>query len=635
MNPDSLNENQRRAVEWAGGPLLVLAGPGSGKTRVLTVRIANILADSPGKPFRVLGLTFTNKAADEMRERLTALAPGAAERALLTTFHAFCADVLRQHGSHIGIRPDFSILNQKADQVAVIVEVIRHLAPETDNPGTVAEGYLPHIQECLEAFCATEDIPSRYKNQEYGNNVRLLYEGYRQELVKRNALDFPSLLFLTHELLTAKPAVGKQLRIIYPYICVDEFQDTNLAQYTVLRQMIGEQPKNLFVVADDDQIIYEWNGASPDRLRQVRADYSLEVIQLPTNYRCPSAVIDLANNLIRNNLDRSADKQPLVAHKAPCDDSPIYLQRLNTQEEEVAWVADHIRDRGREQWGHCAVLARAKWLLEAVIKTLNALDVPAVISVRKDEFQSHPFRWLHAALRLANNRHDREQLRRVRKAFYEMEGLDIDLPYPAAEMTEPPADLLRDWIAQALSRSELERWTSDFLTRIRPLTVGEFDSSRFISESLIWFNAVLAGADTAYREGFEEFAEELVAWQELLGSIQAKYGGDALNLPTLLQEFDLCSKTPSAPADAVRCFTVHAAKGMEFNHVYVIGLAEGVMPSWQSVKDGDQSPSLREERRNCFVAITRTQTSLTLTYARRYNGLKDPSRFLSEMGLIV
>jgi len=296
MNLDSLNENQRQAVEWAGGPLLVLAGPGSGKTRVLTVRIAKILADSPGKPFRVLGLTFTNKAADEMRERLTALAPGAAERALLTTFHSFCADVLRQHGSHIGIRPDFSILNQKADQVAVIVEVIRRLAPDTNNQGTVAEGYLPRIQECLEAFCAPDDIPGRYKDPKYSNNVRVLYEGYRQELVKRNALDFPSLLLLTHELLTSKPAVAKQLRIVYPHICVDEFQGTNLAQYTVLRQVIGQQPKNLFVVADDDQIIYEWNGASPERLRQIRADYNMDVIQLPTNYRCPSAVIDLANN---------------------------------------------------------------------------------------------------------------------------------------------------------------------------------------------------------------------------------------------------------------------------------------------------------------------------------------------------
>jgi DNA helicase-2/ATP-dependent DNA helicase PcrA len=634
MDLDSLNENQRRAVEWTAGPLLVLAGPGSGKTRVLTVRIARILAESPDKRFRLLGLTFTNKAADEMRERVAALAP-AAERALLTTFHAFCADVLRQHGSHVGIRPDFSIMNQTADQHAVLVEVIRRLTPDSDNPGTVAEGYLPHIQACLGAFCTPEQIPARYKNPAYGNNVRLLYEGYRRELISRNALDFPSLLLLTHELLAAKPAVAKKLQTIYRHVCVDEFQDTNLAQNTVLRQVVGVQPRNLFVVADDDQIIYEWNGASPERLRQIRTDYSMDVIQLPTNYRCPSAVIDLANDLISNNLDRPGDKEPLIAHKAPCDESPICLHGLNTQEEEVEWVAEHIRQRGRSQWGHCAVLARARWLLEAMVKALTDMDVPAVISVRKDEFQTPPFRWLHAALRLANNRLDREQLRRVRKAFYEVEGLDIDLPLAVDGATDPAVDLLRDWITQALSCRDLEQWSREFLVRIRPLTSGDFDPDRFIAESLIWFDAALRRADVASREWFEDYADEFAAWQELLNSTRMKYQGERVSLPILLQEFDLCSKTPSAPPDAVRCFTVHAAKGMEFDHVYVSGLAETVFPSWQSVEAGDQSRELREERRNCFVAITRTETSLTLTYAQRYKGRrKEPSRFLAEMRLI-
>jgi DNA helicase-2/ATP-dependent DNA helicase PcrA len=634
MNLDSLNENQRRAVEWSAGPLLVLAGPGSGKTKVLTVRIAKILADSPGKSFRVLGLTFTNKAADEMRDRLAALAPGS-ERALLTTFHAFCADVLRQHGSHVGIRPDFSILNQKGDQAAVLGEVLRRLSPSTDNPVKLAESYLPHVQKCLEAFRKPEEIPARYRDPKFGNAVRLLYEGYRKELAARNALDFPSLIFLTHELLTAKPAVTKQLRIIYPHVCVDEFQDTNLAQYTVLRQVIGEQPKNLFVVADDDQIIYEWNGASPERLRQIRADYNMEVIQLPTNYRCPSAVIDLANNLIRFNLDRSPDKQPLVAHKAPCADSPIWLGRFDRREEEVAWVAKNIFDRGRPQWGKCAVLARMRSMLETVVQSLTELEVPAVISARKDEFQSPPFRWLHAALRLANSRQDHEQLRRVRKAFHELEGVDADLPLPAAEALASNADFLREWIVAALARPELEQWTREFLTRIRPMVSGEFDTEHFIAESLNWFDAALARADVATRGGFEDYADERAAWQELLQSTRTKYVAEGVTLPILLQEFDLCSKTPSAPPDAVRCYTVHAAKGMEFEHVYVIGLAEGMMPSWQSVKDGDQSPSMREERRNCFVAITRTQISLTLTYARWYGGYqKEPSRFLVEMGLL-
>jgi DNA helicase II / ATP-dependent DNA helicase PcrA len=629
MNFDGLNENQRRAVEWDSGPLLVLAGPGSGKTRVLTVRIAKILEDSAGKSFRVLALTFTNKAADEMRDRLTAMVP-ATERALLTTFHAFCADVLRQHGSHVGTRPDFTILNQKSDQVAVLVEVVRRLAPETENPGRIAEQYRERIEECLDAFCKPEDVPPRYKDPKFGNNVRLLYDGYRQELASRNALDFPSLILLTHELFIAKPAVAKQFRIIYQHFCVDEFQDTNLAQYTVLRQVLGDQPKNLFVVADDDQIIYQFNGASPQRLHQIRADYKMEVIQLPTNYRCPAAVIDLANNLIRFNLDRSADKQPLVAHKAPCDHNPVYLQRLKSQDVETAWVASHIYERGQEQWGHCAVLARARWLLEPLVKALGELGVSAVISARKDEFRSPPYRWLHSALRLANNRQDREQLNRVRKSFYDIEGLDIDLQLPPLDAKDPSTDLLRDWVAAALSRRQLEPRTREIFSRIRPIVAGDFDTERFIEESIAWFETAIKLDDVAMRDGFEDYPEEVIAWRELLRSTRSKYAGDAIGLSVLLQEFDLCSKTPPAPPEAVRCFTVHAAKGMEFEHVYVIGLNETKMPSRQSIEKGDQSDEMREERRNCFVAITRTQSSLTITYA----GNQRPSRFLLEMGLI-
>jgi DNA helicase-2/ATP-dependent DNA helicase PcrA len=634
MNLDMLNENQRRAVEWAGGPLLVLAGPGSGKTRVLTMRIARIVADSPDKSFRVLGLTFTNKAADEMRERLVALLPST-ERALLTTFHAFCADVLRQHGSHVGVRPDYTILNQTADQIAFLTEVVRRRLPGADEPTRIAVQYLEDVQQCLDAFCVPEEIPARYADREYGVTVQLLFEGYRQELVARNALDFPSLLFLTYELLVAKPAVAKQLRVVYTHVCIDEFQDTNLAQYRVLRQLLGERPKHLFVVADDDQIIYQWNGASPERLQQIRVDYDMAVIQLPTNYRCPAAVIDIANNLIRHNLDRAADKQPLVAHKARCDHNPICVQAFETQEDEVAWVAQDIHGRGTAEWGRCAVLARARWMLEPVFQALTDSGVPAVITARKDEFQSAPFRWLHASLRLANSRRDVEQLRRVREAFRAIEGVDVELVVIDTDLADRDTHLLRNWLSVASAIPDLPTETAGFFNRISAILAGEFDPERYIAESLAWFDVLMSRDGVADREGFEDYTDEQCAWRELHHATRSKYAGETITLPVLLQEFDMCSKTPSPSPDAVRCFTVHAAKGMEFEHVYVVGMYDGGMPSWKSLKKGDQSSEMREERRNCFVAITRTQMSLTLTYARRMNGYsQEPSRFLTEMGLI-
>ena len=268
-----------------------------------------------------------------------------------------------------------------------------------------------------------------------------------------------------------------------------------------------------------------------------------------------------------------------------------------------------------------------------MVNALSEIDVPAVISVRKDEFQTPPFQWLHAALRLANSRLDREQLRRVRKSFYEIEGVEVDVPLPATDSREFAEDLLLAWVHRVLAHPALESYARDFLTGIAPIISGEFDADRFIRDSLGWFPSALIRANVVAREGFEDYPEELKTWQDLVQSIRTKYTGD-VTLPILLQEFDLCSKTPPVPPDAVRCFTVHAAKGMEFDHVYVCGLAEEVFPSWQSVKDGYESPAMREERRNCFVAITRTQTSLTLTYALRYRGWKkDSSRFLAQMGL--
>ena len=264
LSLDNLNENQRIAIAWNEGPLLVLAGPGSGKTRVLTMRVARLLLDSQGSRFRVLGLTFTNKAAAEMRTRVEEMIPDCRDRVLLTTFHSFCADILRQHGSHVGIRPDFAILNQDADREAVLTDAIAVVAKadiDTDNDDV---RLLPSIDRLLSNCVAADQVPNLVKDQEFARKLASLYAEYQHQLIANNRLDFSSLLLLTHRLLTERTAIAEQLRTVYPSVCVDEFQDTNLAQYMVLKAVVGDAPKDLFVVADDDQIIYQWNGASPE-----------------------------------------------------------------------------------------------------------------------------------------------------------------------------------------------------------------------------------------------------------------------------------------------------------------------------------------------------------------------------------
>ncbi|MDX2150534.1 MAG: ATP-dependent helicase [Bryobacteraceae bacterium] len=628
-----LNTNQQTAVAWEKGPLLVLAGPGSGKTKVLTTRIVRLLSESPDKRFRILGLTFTTKAADEMRSRIDALISDGRDRVALATFHSFAADVLRQHGSHVGFRPDFVILNQTADREAVLLDAIRECARvgiETDESDVKL---LPFLDRLLDTCTHPDEVRNRVRDPDLADKAAALFAQYRLELEKTNRLDFPCLLSKAIELLESKPAVARLLRTTYTRVCVDEFQDTNYSQYRFLRAIVGEAPPDLFVVADDDQIIYQWNGASPERLLELRNDYKMSVVQLPANYRCPPAVIDLANKLIQHNHSRSADKQPLIAIKPVDRADSVRLHRFDEAAEELAWVATDIASRGPKVHGKCVVLARTKQVLETAAEALQAAGVTPALHVRKDEFESAAFRWLHSILRLANARGDREQVRRACKAFYTIDGLDLRVEQVLASAAVTGGDLLRAWFEETLAKDALSDLSREFLTALRTHIVSRLDFPGFISTSLDWFRQLHAD-DGRDLEALGDFQAEEGMWRELVQTIRDRLG-DGMTLEAFLQEMDLAPKVPPPPPNATRCLTIHTSKGMEFEHVYLVGLVEDQLPSFQAVKKGPQSRELQEERRNCFVAITRAQLSLTLTYARRYSGWqKLPSRFLSEMGLL-
>ncbi len=628
-----LNANQQTAVTWEKGPLLVLAGPGSGKTKVLTTRIVRLVSESPDKRFRILGLTFTTKAADEMRSRIDTLISDGRDRVALATFHSFAADVLRQHGSHVGFRPDFVILNQTADREAVLLDAIRECAREGIETDESDVKLLPFLDRLLDTCTHSDEVRNRVRDPELADKAAALFAQYRLELEKTNRLDFPCLLSKAIELLESKPAVARLLRTTYTRVCVDEFQDTNYSQYRFLRAIVGGAPRDLFVVADDDQIIYQWNGASPERLLELRNDYKMSVVQLPANYRCPPAVIDLANKLIQHNDSRSADKQPLIAIKPEDRADSVRLQRFDDAAEEVAWVATDIAGRGPMVHGKCVVLARTKKVLEAAAEALQAAGVTPALHVRKDEFESAAFRWLHSILRLANARGDREQVRRACKAFYTIDGLDLRVEQVLASAAVTGGDLLRAWFEETLAKEALSDLSREFLSALRTRIVSRLDFQGFISTSLDWFRQLHAD-DGRDLEALGDFQAEEAMWRELVQTIGDRLG-DGMTLEAFLQEMDLAPKVPPPPPNATRCLTIHSSKGMEFEHVYLVGLVEDQLPSFQAVKKGPQSRELQEERRNCFVAITRAQLSLTLTYAGRYSGWqKSPSRFLCEMGLL-
>lgn len=635
LDLSTLNENQMEAVQWDEGPLLVLAGPGSGKTRVLTLRISRLIAATPNKHFKILGLTFTNKAAAEMRERIATLVPDAGERTLLTTFHSFAADLLRQHGHHVGLTPDFTILAQDADRRSLLDDAIDEVGGGAVEQS--GERLLPLMTRLTENDISTDSALQVLQHGSFADpeTIAAVYKRYRGLMIERNTLDFVGLIAEALELLKSRAGVRKQMHRVYPYICVDEFQDTNLSQYKILTQLVNQETKNLFVVADDDQIIYQWNGANPERLRALRSDFGMKLLQLPENYRCPAAVVELANKLIAHNFGRFAEKRPITAHKVATDSSVVSLRLFPDFLEEANWVAVNIAERSPKERAKCVVLARTKKLLEQVVEALKGQGIAGYLAARKNEFEGASLQWLHSILRLGNSRSSREHLRRICKAFFTLEGIDLDVRDIISHASTENGDYLRSWAAAALNRPELSVGARELIENsLLPCLADRLDFFRFQNDAFKWLDSLPDAAPDAVGV-FDEYEEEKRTWQQLVNEISSQYGKQEVTLHLLLQELDLRSKSPEPPRNAVPCFTIHASKGMEFDHVYLVGMVEDQLPSWAAINKGDESREMQEERRNCFVAITRAQETLSLSYSDRVQGwTKKPSRFLHEMELM-
>lgn len=627
----NLNSNQLTAANWNAGALLVLAGPGSGKTATLTARVARLVEESAGESFRILCLTFTRKAAAEMRERLLTLVPDARERILLTTFHSFATDILRQHGSHFGLTPDFEIV-EETERVRLVKSV---LAKQTDKltKFVSAEKALTAIDFLLRNVTPDVDVPAMLKDPETGRQLQILFSTYKGLLKDQNCLDYGAILYYCEELLRVRPRVAKQLRTVYRYVCVDEFQDTNVAQYRILRALAPEKSANVFIVGDDDQVIYQWNGASPARVKELERHYDLTTIQLPENYRCPPEVVALANVLIAHNCDRATGKKPLLSMKPQSGLNPVDLLKFEDENDEARCVAEQISGRLAEgaRARQVVVLARNTKLLERVHRALTALAVPSHVQQRKAQFESAPLRFIVAALKLAAVRSDEELASMVTKAMSDCIEDDINADDLASFAAQYNGDQLEALGALAASHPTLP---ADLRDAVVALVQGKF--SVFVQMTLAYFDRIEAqGADGRDGEQFAEYSTERQVWRNIIYEIGRDSDAYEMSLGQFLQELALANKTPEAPSTAVRCLTIHGSKGMEFHHVFLVGMAEDQLPSFQSKKAGDDSREMQEERRNCFVAITRTIESLTLSYAQRYNGWrKEPSRFLFEMGLL-
>ena len=632
-----LNESQRAAVEWRNEPLLVLAGPGSGKTRVLTMRVAKLLDESAGQNFRILALTFTNKAAGEMRSRVESLVPNEMSRVRMTTFHSYAAEILQQYGSNAGIRPDFQILTNEADRKALLQDVL--YTAIKGSPAAVPEyltvdRLLPLVNQLLERCVSGEDVLAELQSAKVENAelIAQIYCAYRKSLKERNALDFPSLIMEALELLKKFPKLTTFIRRVYKHVLIDEFQDTNLSQYKLLKEIVTPDPKTLFVVADDDQIIYQWNGASPERLRSLQNDFNMRVRQLPENYRCPPHVVELANRLIQHNQNRS-EKDPLRAMKSLTDEDVVRVRGFDDFDDEISWVAQDILERPECERTRCVVLARTKRMLDEIGECMMKKGLDAYVGARKDEFVSAPMRMLYSILRLANSNSDKAALANLIKAFHEVVGTDVDLAQIVTSAESGNKDLIRAWMENVASMASCDSETRDFVgVKVEAFLKNTSSFEVFAGKLFDWYESKVEMTES---EESSIYNEEKRTWNEIFIDISKQHVGEDIGLYQFMHELDLRSKVPARREGARPCFTIHTSKGMEFGHVYLIGMVEDQLPSWGAVRKGDSSSEIQEERRDCFVAITRAQQSLTMTYSNALWGWrKKPSRFLREMGCL-
>ena len=635
---NELSPIQREVVEWDTGSLFLLAGPGSGKTRVLSSRIAHILDSTRDKNFHILALTFTNKAADEMRSRVEEYVPGLENRLFIGTFHSFCADVLRQNGSQLGINSNFNIYSLDTDLLAVLNKAIIEVRRKFDLEIRPDKNLLSVIHSLKSHFILPENCCKFYQSKEKGEQISLLYRTYEDELVKSNALDFDSLIFNTYKLFTKYPAIARRYRAVYQYLCIDEFQDTNYSQFILLRAFTGNEYKNVFIVADDDQIIYQWNGASYKRIEEFIDNYSPKKIQLPLNYRCPPEIVKLANNLIQHNFLRTANKKPLQPFRPSSEKTRVrILSQFDDFSSEVSGIAKDVKCLHFDNLNSVAILGRSRWLLEAAKKALIDEGLQAIILQRKDNFESTPFKWLYSILNLANNRQDKSSLETVCGTFTELTQIEVNIEDVIRQAEISNNDYLQKWIA-IIQQRDIDKSTQELIDKTF-LCLGEGRHFiEYIEFATVWFNELISGKQKnsamSADDIFTGYIEELHVWNELVKEITHSLG-DSLTLEAFLQELQLRSKESIPEKDTVVLMTIHGAKGKEFDHVYLIGLVDEQLPSYQSINKGESSPEMEEERRTCFVAITRTIETLTMSYARKYKGWnREPSRFIYEMGLL-
>ena len=635
-----LNPAQREAVETVDGPLLIVAGPGSGKTRVITHRIAYLVRDCGVSPYSILAMTFTNKAAREMKDRLARLAGPHADALTVGTFHSFCARLLRRDGEFIGLSRNYSIFDDD-DQIAAIKQCLEQADydPKRYPPRAVLSA-ISRAKNVLQDSRAMAREADGYYFEEVCAKVYGLYE---ELMARNNAVDFDDLLLRTVQLFREFPVVLEHYQDRYGYLMVDEFQDTNVAQYQLARQL-SQAHQNFCVVGDPDQSIYSWRSADVRNILNFRADYPrAKLISLGQNYRSTASILDAAKGLIESNGQR-------IDHRLFTDNpagAPVQVDEAYDEDEEAGKVINEIKRLTREEGfklGECAVMYRVNAQSRALEEACLQQGVKYRLVGGTRFYQRKEIRDLTAYLRLVFNQRDDlnlsrvvgvpprgigarsmqqlgdwasahgvsmfDAMRQIAEAGSAKQPCPVPLPTRAASSIARFAALVDRWVA--LSR-EVE------VVKLIDLILDESGLQKFIQE----------GNDRP-----EERWENVMDFRAIAQEFNAETPPDGLG--SLLERTALVSQVDELEdaEDSITLITLHQAKGLEYPVVFMVGMEEGLLPHSRSLDSEEQT---EEERRLCYVGMTRAEKRLYLLRAFRRGfrgstgGPAVASRFLREI----
>ncbi len=634
LNLDSLNPEQREAVEHPGGPLLIFAGAGSGKTRVITYRIARLLQG--GVPAsRVLAVTFTNKAAREMRGRVEELVGEAAKSMWIGTFHALCARILRIDGKAIGLDPNFVIYDD-TDQLSLIREVFK--AKNIDDKSIQPRAVLNQISSAKEKLLS----PERFSEAATGFFERIaadVYQSYNALLHKSNALDFDDILYFANRLFEQRQDVLEKYQTRFLHTLVDEYQDVNFAQYNIVH-LLAEKHRNIVVVGDDDQSIYAWRGADVSLILRFGSDYpDAKVVKLERNYRSTKKILMAANEVIQKNRSR-AHKRLWTEND---DGVPITLTQVGTEHDEGMLIADRIMQdirTSRRRYGDFAVLYRTNAQSRVMEEAFLTMRIPHMLVGGQRFYERKEIKDMLAYLRLTWNPLDDVSLRRA-----------IGVPPRGIGATSMAT--VENWaanhesqLAVALADQEVQHTLPKKAASAARGFLAALDEARELSQAgavTPVLRSLLSGSgyvDMLKQEHSEDALGRLENLQELL-NVTSEYD-ESTDEPTLggfLESVSLVADIDSltVEGDAVTLMTLHSAKGLEFPVVFLAGLEEGVFPHSRSLNTDSE---VEEERRLCYVGMTRAREELHLVHAHRRSVFGTPtfnrrSRFLDDIPVAI